>query len=1018
MTRPQHPLVLKPLYFPALVTLNPAEHYDGGIPIRAVEDDLQGIIPSWLNMNIGDKAEVFWGNANSAIWTKTLEFDNELNQDLSFTIRKAHVLDGETKPVFYRVTYKNQAEEDSKPLLILLVKLTRPGGYDDIPGDDGHSDLKFSLDHDEVDETLPAKGVTMRIVPYRNLTRYDRILARWGSQQVAHVVTPEQAQNPVSHPIDVVFSRAVIEAAGDGPQVAVAYQVIDRCGNRPDERAPWSAIRKVLVDLGGNRLEVPLVLVKGLPTNSINLDQLGDDDVEVLVNTPATDYKVGDEVLLTWTGTPAQGSQIIVGPIELPVDFVSFPLKFTIPNASVRAIAKGSASVGYACRRNGIADRPSKNASVTVIGDISQLRAPSVDEAPGGTLPPETTWATVNIPWYPGRNSSDLINLIWQAQTPGGSTVYYEDSRTVGNVAENRPVLRSVSNAEIQRFNGLNVKVFYIVTNSDALLLSVRESLPFPMQVGVPLPTFDRPEVEEADNDVLDPDKVPPTGTTLVVPYLGTREKDRVSWRWRGSASGGSTNGHVDLIPITAGNPVRITVEKQYVTANLNGMVVADYSIQRAGVTLGNSRELTLRIGAALDLEAPQIKEANGTSLNPFAAKDSLTAIVDYTGMDIGDDIIVTWSGTPPNGSDTSPRTSVTTLGPQSIPLKNAVVAFNLGKAVTVSYTVTRSGTPVHSKELPLTVLVIPQEDPALGKPLITQAANSGEGPELDVSALAADATMRIINWPLIALKQYVWLRVEGTNKDESKYDETFLQPPDSQTNQTWINQGFYEHALPLNDLQNLKDGAGLTMQFKAGLGGSKDVEEAVSFPLRTYTTSVVPEFIFDPNDLILNGRLIAFSGATVVKWPTGTSKQKTANGGKEPYTYEISPKGVAMVDTHLGIVTSLANGTATLTARDATGNAKSCRVIVSNVLQGRILYLHNITEAGNQGRVLSLAELISVTQIYRTFHNSYWGDGAYESNYWSSDWVSGSNWRILHLFNGTGSGTAISYHRIRAIVV
>nr|WP_315446271.1 hypothetical protein [uncultured Pseudomonas sp.] len=840
MTTSQHPLALKPLYFPALVTLNPAEHYSGGIPIRAVEDDLQGIIPAWFNMNIGDKAEVFWGNANTAVWSKTLDLDIELNKDLSFTIPKAHVLDGEAKPVFYRITYKNQTSEDSKPELVLLVKLTRPGEYDDIAGDDGHSDLKFSLDHDEVDETLPAKGVTMRIVPYRNLTRYDRILARWGSQQVTHVVTPEQALDPVRHPIDVVFSRAVIEVAGDGPEVAVAYQVVDRCGNYPDERAPWSAIRKVLVDLGGNRLKEPLVLVKGQPTNSINLDQLGDDDVEVLVNTPAADFKVGDKVFLTWTGTPAQGSQIIVGPLESPVNFVDLPLKFSIPNASVRAIAKGSASVGYVCKRSGAADRPSKNASATVIGDISQLREPTVDEAPGGNLPPETPWATVNIPWYPGRNSSDLINLIWQAQAPGGSTVYYEDPRPVGDIAENQPVQRNVSNAEIRRFNGLNVKVFYTVTNSETALLSVRESLVFPMQVGVALPTFDRPEVEGADNDVLDPDKVPPLGATLVVPYLGTRDKDRVTWRWRGSASGGSTSGHIDLIPATAGKPVRITVAKQYVTANLNGTVVADYSIQRAGATVGNSHELTLRIGTALDLDAPKIKEANGsTSLNPLAAKDSLTAIVDYTGMAIGDDIVVTWTGTTPNGSDTSEKTPVTTLGPQSIPLKNAVVAFNLGKAVTVSYTVTRGSAPVPSKVLPLTVLAIPQEDPALGKPLITQAANNGEGPELDVRALTANATIRINSWPLIALKQYVWLRVEGTNKDESKYDKTFLQPPGSQTNQGWVDQGYYLHQIPLADLQNLKDGSDLTLYFKAGLGGSQDVNEAVSFPVRKYTVKV-----------------------------------------------------------------------------------------------------------------------------------------------------------------------------------
>lgn len=564
MSSQQTPQALRHPYFPALVSLSPAEHYNGGIPIRAVEDDLQGIIPAWLTMSVGDLAEVFWGNDSAAVWSKYIENDAELNQDVVFTIAKGQVLEGDATPVFYRIKRKNQTPEDSIPAMNLLVKLTRPGEYDDIPGDDGHSDLKFSLSHKEVDENLPPSGVTMHIVPYRNLTRYDRILARWGSQQVVHVVTPEQAQDPIRNPIEVVFSRAVIDAAGDGNNVAVAYQVIDRCGNYPDERAPWSATCELLVDLGGNRLNEPQVLVNGIPTASIDLDQLGDDDVIARVYITKDDFAVGDKVLLTWIGTPAQGSQIIVGPLEKEVSYVPFQLDFPIPNAAVKAIAKGAASVGYVRHRSDESDRRSKNASVTVIGDISQLVAPTVDEAPGGTLPPETRWATVQIPWYPGRNSSDLINLIWSAQAPGNDTVYYEDPRPVGNVEDNQPVLRSVSNAEIQRFNGLNVKVYYVVTNSETGLLSVRESLPFMMQVGVALPTFDRPEVEGADaNDVLDPDNVPPTGATLVVPYLGTRDKDRVNYRWRGSASGGSISSHVNLIPATAGKPVRITVEKK-----------------------------------------------------------------------------------------------------------------------------------------------------------------------------------------------------------------------------------------------------------------------------------------------------------------------------------------------------------------------------------------------------------------------------------------------------------------------
>ncbi|WP_225919910.1 hypothetical protein [Pseudomonas zeae] len=121
---------------------------------------------------------------------------------------------------------------------------------------------------------------------------------------------------------------------------------------------------------------------------------------------------MNDEALLTWTGTPAQGPQIIVGPLSKTVEFVPFQLDFIIPNEAVRAIAKGSASVGFVRRREGESDRPSKNASVSVVGDISQLPAPSVIEAPDGTLPVGTLWATTSVPWYFGRNGSDLLNVI------------------------------------------------------------------------------------------------------------------------------------------------------------------------------------------------------------------------------------------------------------------------------------------------------------------------------------------------------------------------------------------------------------------------------------------------------------------------------------------------------------------------------------------------------------------------------------------------------------------------------
>ncbi|TDV49381.1 hypothetical protein EDF87_10427 [Pseudomonas helmanticensis] len=614
------PQALKSLYIPAMTTLKPTEHYAGGIPIRAVENGLQIIVPAWYSMDLGHKVEVF---CFGTVLSKTLEHASELNRDVVFTLAKGFVVDGDAADIYYKITIKNQVPEESKPRWTLLVKLTRPGEYDDIGGDDGHSDFNFTLDRYVVDDKfMPNDVVTMRIVTYRNLTKYDRIRCRWGSQEVVHDVTPEQALDPLNHPIDIFFNYNLIKAAGDGSAVAVAFQVVDRCGNYPDERAPWSALQRVVVDMNGDRLDSPLVLVKGQPTDRVDLDTLGDDDVIVRVYTTAKDFTVKDEVLLTWTGTPAQGPQIIVGPLSKTVDFVPFQLDFIIPNEAVRAIAKGSASVGFIRRREGESDRPSKNASVSVVGDISQLLAPTVDEAPGGTLPVDTPWATVSAPWYVGRNGSDLLNVIWEAKAPGGDPVYYEDPRPVGNVAEGEPVLRNVSKTEIQRFDGLSVKVYYVVTNRDNLLLSVRESLPFIMQVGVAKPTFDRPEVVEADdNDVLDPDNVPPTGATLVLTHTGTQDKDRFNFNWKGSASGGSFSDHIDLIPVTAGKPVRVTVPKQYVTANRDGTVTADYKIERGGETLGYSQELKLRIGVVeFKLPVATFSEATGAQkdqLNP-----------------------------------------------------------------------------------------------------------------------------------------------------------------------------------------------------------------------------------------------------------------------------------------------------------------------------------------------------------------------------------------------------------------
>ncbi|MBC3270429.1 hypothetical protein HU765_10875, partial [Pseudomonas sp. SWRI81] len=345
---------------------------------------------------------------------------------------------------------------------------------------------------------------------------------------------------------------------------------------------------------------------------------------------------------------------------------------------------------------------------------------------------------------------------------------------------------------------------------------------------------------------------------------------------------------------------VPFNIEAKLIKDNEGGTVIARYEIKRAAGGTSYAEPLEFRVGVAMDLTAPRIKEApNDTSLNPVDAQTGLTALVDYVGMLAGDKITVTWTGapgTPAGGSHTAAPWPVTTVGVQEIALVNSVIAFNLGKPVTVSYTVTRgSSEPVPSQLRTLAVGRLP--DSALRAPTILQAANNGEGPEFDVTSLTQNAVIRILNWPLIALGQYVWLRLQGTKADNTAWSKTVFQPPSGQTNPTWIAAGRYEHATDKAELQELKDGSSLTLEFKAALGGSQVEAEAVTLPVRTYIVALKPVItsVKDSKDVeIPNAGSTTYYSVTL----TGTAEK----GQRVQVLDGDTPKGEPTVDTATGI--------------------------------------------------------------------------------------------------------------------
>ncbi|MHC8342860.1 hypothetical protein [Pseudomonas sp. RT6P73] len=373
-----------------------------------------------------------------------------------------------------------------------------------------------------------------------------------------------------------------------------------------------------------------------------------------------------------------------------------------------------------------------------------------------------------------------------------------------------------------------------------------RESLPAALlEVGEQLAELVRAIVLGEKNGMLETLELPhgaSQATVLNPAVRPTKAGDKVFCTVTGEVSG-EVELSIDITRISEGKDVHFTLNAKFVRdhfePNRGKKVTVRYRIWRATEKeMSYSEVLEFVIGTALELKSPRVKEADDTRLEPLNSQTHLTAIVDYDGMQIGDQIIAIWTGadgTLPEGSHTTEAWWVVTLGPQEVPLVTTVIAFSLGKTVTVKYTVIRgSGSPVQSATLTLSVLPLP--DSVLVKPLILQAANNGEGAELDVSQLTANAVIRVNDWPYIALKQFVWLRVEGTNNDDSAYSQTFWQPPRSQTNPSWIDQGYYTHPIPLDELQNLKDGSVLKVSFKAGLSGSPVEDDAVSFQVRAYT--------------------------------------------------------------------------------------------------------------------------------------------------------------------------------------
>ncbi|WP_207283151.1 hypothetical protein [Pseudomonas sp. FW300-N2F2] len=817
-------LDLRPPIFPGWT--RPVEDYDAGIPARLVEGGLLCIVDPWNNMEIGDAFKLYWNDETTPVWSTNIDA-NQKDYRLVFRIDEGHIVRGDAFPVFYSVLPAGAADPlKSEPKWKLLVKLDPPGGYDEDQGTPGHSGLEYSIPQDIIENGVgpeeAAAGVPVTIKPYKFMRRNDRINLAWGTQNIYRTV----AEGEEDEEIIITVPLEVIEFAEDSDALAVAYQVVDECGNYPGGYWRWSAVTHVLVDLNNNRLDPPLVLVNGFPVEEIDLAELAGNPVTVRVTANRYEHAIGDLLRMTWRGTAADSSPVIVGPLEETVQTIPYFYDFTIPYADVAAIAKGRATVGYVRTRSGERDLPSKSTSVTVIGDTRQYLAPDIVEAVGGTLDPDLNFYTLSVPYYPGRVAGDEIIIICDGRTSTTLPTYHEVTAIVGGEAVGAPVLANLDKEQVKRLEGGSLTVYYSVNGQP-------ESESLRLTVGAAAPLLPIPTVVEAPNDVLNPDDVNPAiGANVIATYTATLPEDVVVLRWRGSMSNAPDQSRT-LTGNTAGKAVPFTVPFTYVSGNLNGTVDVSYSITRGATLLGNSIVRHLTVGSDLELTAPSVKEANGATLNPVSAKDSLTIVVPANAALLPDDKLkVTWTGapgTPAEGSYTSGEWPV--RDGWEVPIDNSVVAFSLGKAVTVTYTVIQAGVESPpSDSFTLNVQAMPAA--SLAMPLIPEAAQGGIGSELDLGSFTEDARVTAAPWPLIAAGQRVWLSCEGVASDGSDYTITLYT--NKEVVQGEVSAGLSKE-IPRAELEKLRDGSQLKVVLRVTFNRSNSQSEAVTFPLRTY---------------------------------------------------------------------------------------------------------------------------------------------------------------------------------------
>jgi hypothetical protein len=578
-------LVLNPLIIPAMDygSVRPGLGWDDlNDPSRPVLMQVQLNIQAYAP---GNFVTLYWNDI--AVQTFTLEAFHFQNSFMAFSVYPISITEPSGE-VYYTVYDQVSGSTEPSAKRTVLVKLSVPGGPDT---DTATPYLNDRLAAGSISPpgniTDPDTPVSVTIAPWDNMAVGDELTVIWNGIRLKQ---PPLTATQVDQKQIIVISKDTLIAAGDGSPVTVNYEIRDIVNNY--SLVSRAASVNVIVD--PNAPPAPFVKMDGEWVTEIDLDMLGNEDVQVEIPHDNGMPAPGDSITLIWTGRTADGTEkkVVWGPIDYPSGGRN--LEFNVDNAEIVAIAGGGAVANYLVEPKAGNAKASKSTTVTVIGTPVQLAAPLIPGVIGGTLDPGAIGdpVMVRIPVYTGKAPGDEIYLSWEGLTEAGNPLVYTDVYTVQTGEENSVSDMEVPHSVLTPLAGGSLRVSYRVKLIATGTLLQSTATEYKVGAGLLLPL---PTVTNAPDDIFDP-VASPDGSSVHVDgrAAALKKRDVVTLYWTGPVQEGSAS---QPFTVYADNQsINWTIPIELIVPSRGQTVDVFYEVARAAGGSEKSQTRTLSI--------------------------------------------------------------------------------------------------------------------------------------------------------------------------------------------------------------------------------------------------------------------------------------------------------------------------------------------------------------------------------------------------------------------------------------